>query len=468
MVIIISIFAYLIFQVILGLWISRNIASESDYVLAGRSLGYTLTTFGIFATWFAAEGIMSATGAVYEGGIPAITAEHITWAFGIIVLGIFFSVRLRKMELTTFGDLFRNRYGRLIEKLVTFILIPPSLFWIAGQIRAFGVVISGFSDISITVAVSIAAASVIIYTTFGGMLADSYTDLIQGLMLILGLVLLVGYMVADGGLQVLDRIPVEHFQLSSSDAPILGRIQSWMIGIFGTIIAVELIARILAAKSPKVAKWSTIMGGVLFIIILCLPILMGFVGTHLFESLKDSEQLIILQAEHYMPTVLFILFLGALVSAILSTVDSSLLAIGSLLAHNVVLQIVKNPNEKKKLFVNRLMVVTIGVLAYILAISADSVHQIVYAGASIGTAGIVVIYLFSFQSKFGGKWAALTSLCLGIIIPLVGDHFVNFIAYPYLTGFVLALIGYVGVGWWEYSFQRKNQLSNAYKPLDNK
>ncbi len=457
MVIVISIFIYLVFQVFLGIWLSRNIASEFDYVVAGRSLGYTLTTFGIFATWFAAEGIMSASGAVFKGGIPAITGEHITWAIGILVLGIFFASRLRKMELTTFGDLFRKRYGPLVEKLTTFVLIPASLFWAAGQIRAFGVVISGFSDINMTLAISIAAASVIIYTTFGGMLADSYTDLIQGLMLILGLVLLVGFMIADGGLHVFRDIPSEHFQMASPDTPVFERVQSWMIGIFGTVIAVELIARILSAKSPKVAKWSTIMGGGLFIIILCMPILMGFVGSHLFESLDDPEQLIILQAEHYMPTIMFVLFMGALISAILSTVDSTLLTIGSLLAHNVVLRIMKNPKENRRLYVNRLMVVILGILAYALAISADSVHQIVYAGASFGTAGIVVIYLFSFQVKFGGRWAALTAISFGSIVPFIGDNFVDFMPYPYLTGFVLALIGYVLVGSWEYSHQRKIQ-----------
>jgi len=59
------------------------------------------------------------------------------------------------------------------------------------------------------------------------------------------------------------------------------------------------------------------MGGALFTLILGIPILMGFVGTHLFSGLEDPEQLIILQAEHYLPTILFVLFAGALVSAIL-------------------------------------------------------------------------------------------------------------------------------------------------------
>ena len=72
MLIILGIFGYLLLQVLLGIWLSRGISSETDYVIAGRKLGYTLTTFGIFATWFAAEGIISVTGEVFENGLPLV------------------------------------------------------------------------------------------------------------------------------------------------------------------------------------------------------------------------------------------------------------------------------------------------------------------------------------------------------------------------------------------------------------
>jgi len=215
MIIVIGIFIYLILQVFIGLWLSRNISNEIDYLVAGRNLGYTLTTFGIFATWFTAEGVLSVSGEVFENGLPLITDDYFTWVIGIFALGLIFASRLRKMKLITFGDLFKNRYGLLIEKITVFILIPATLFWAAGQIRAFGVIIAGFSDINTSVAITVAAASVIIYTTFGGMLADSYTDLMQGLLLIIGLIVLSGFMISNGGLEVLSDIPKEHFQLSS-------------------------------------------------------------------------------------------------------------------------------------------------------------------------------------------------------------------------------------------------------------
>ena len=87
---VIGIFIYLAFQVLLGIWLSKRISSESDYLVAGRKLGIGLTTFGIFATWFAAEGVISASGAAFEEGMSAITTDHLAWGVGVIFLGIFF------------------------------------------------------------------------------------------------------------------------------------------------------------------------------------------------------------------------------------------------------------------------------------------------------------------------------------------------------------------------------------------
>jgi Na+/proline symporter len=449
----------MILQIVIGIWVSRKVSNETDYLLAGRNLGYVLTTFGIFATWFAAEGLLSVSGEVFENGLSLITDDFLTWAIGILVLGLFFASKLRQMELVTFADLFKKRYDPTIEKITALVLIPATLFWAAGMIRAFGVTISGFSDIGITAALTIAAVSVIVYTTFGGMLADAYTDLIQGLFLIIGLILLTGFMIANGGLEALDKIPEQHFNLTNNETPFLQSVQSWMIGIFGSIIATELIARILSAKTPKVAKWSTVMGGGLFIIILGLPVLMGFAGTQLFESLEDPEQLIILQAEYYLPDVLFIFFIGALVSAILSTVDSTLLAIGSLLAHNFIIPLTKVTSKKKKLLINRVGVVFFGVVAYIIALLGSSVHDIIFLAASFGSAGIVVLYFFSFKGNWGGKKAALTAITLGTLVPLIGEYVVDFISYPYLTGFVSALVGYIVVGW----FERENKTALILK-----
>jgi len=159
---VIGIFIYLGFQILLGIWLSKKIATESDYLVAGRKLGFGLTTFGVFAIWFAAEGVLSTSGAAFQEGIPSITTDHLAWGVGVILLGIFFAASLRRQKFTTLGDLYRKRYGRMIERITVLLLVPVSIFWAAGQIRAFGVVIAAFSDINTSLAISIAAGAIII------------------------------------------------------------------------------------------------------------------------------------------------------------------------------------------------------------------------------------------------------------------------------------------------------------------
>jgi len=267
-------------------------------------------------------------------------------------------------------------------------------------------------------------------------------------------------MIADGGLTVLSELPKEHFNLMPTEDSLPQQIESWLILLFGSFIAIEIVARILSARSPAVARWSAVSGGLLYLLVIGLPILMGLAGTHLYRHLDEPEQLIILQAGHYLPMVLFIFFSGALISAILSTVDSALLSAGSLLAHNLILPMAGETREKRKLLVNRGMVVVLGITAFILALSAESVHSIVYAAVSFGSAGIVVVYLFAFLKNFGGQWASLTALVLGTTITLAGENIQDLFAYPYLTAFLCALFGYIIIAGFERWFEnQKSQTS---------
>lgn len=143
----IGISAYIIFQLILGIIVSRKIHSDDDFILAGRTLGYFLVTFSVFATWFGAESCIGTSGAAYADGLVGVTADPFGYAIVLFVLGIFFASRLWKMKLTTISDFFKVTYDSNVEKLTAIILIPTSLLWAAAQIRAFGQVLSASSEL---------------------------------------------------------------------------------------------------------------------------------------------------------------------------------------------------------------------------------------------------------------------------------------------------------------------------------
>src|SRR3989344_5871007 len=133
----IGIFVYILLQVFISLYIYKKIATEEDYFLAGRSLGYGLAIFSIFATWFGAETCIGSSGAIFESGLSGGKADPFGYALCLLLMGMFFAKKLWGQNLTTLGDFFRKRFSRRVEFLAVMIMIPSSLMWAAAQIRAF-------------------------------------------------------------------------------------------------------------------------------------------------------------------------------------------------------------------------------------------------------------------------------------------------------------------------------------------
>jgi hypothetical protein len=133
---------YLALQLGIGVWIARRIRNESDYLLAGRSLGYTFATFSIFATWFGSETVVGSAGNSFRDGVSFANAEPFGYGLCLILMGIVFAGPLWRRRLTTLADLFRQRYSVTVERLAAVILIPGSILWAAAQIRSFGYVVS--------------------------------------------------------------------------------------------------------------------------------------------------------------------------------------------------------------------------------------------------------------------------------------------------------------------------------------
>jgi Na+/proline symporter len=139
-----------------------------------------------------------------------------------------------------------------------------------------------------------------------------------------------------------------------------------------------------------------------------------------------------------------VLFVGGLVSAILSTVDSALLMAGGLVSHNVVVQLRPNLSEKAKVRAARAAVAVFGVMAYVMALRAERVYELVEEASAFGSAGIVTVVCFGLFTRIGGRESALASLVVGVGTWIVGAYFVGW-PYPYLTSLAAATAAYLVV-----------------------
>ena len=448
--VLVGIAVYVAAQLAIGAWVARRIRSEEDYLVAGRSLGYGLAVFTIFATWFGAETVVGAAGAIYQHGLSGGSADPFGYGLCILLMGAVFAVPLWRRKLTTFADLFRQRYSVGVERLAVLLMVPTSILWAAAQVRAFGQVLSASSELDVGVTITIAAGVVIAYTVAGGLLADVWTDLIQGIALTIGLVVLALAMATAGNGEVLREVgridPARLALFGGGEIPMIEVLESWAIPIFGSVVAAELVARVIAARSATVARNACFIGGGLYLIVGLIPVGLGLLGARLVPGLEHGEQILPLLAMEYLPPVAFAAFAGALLSAILSTVDSALLIAAGLVSHNVVVPLRGGMTEGAKVWSARAGVVVFGIAAWWIALSAEGVYDLVQQASAFGSAGIFVVTAFGLFTRFGGPTAAYGALLAGVLV-WIGGGYVLEVPGAYLAALGAATAAYL-VGAW--------------------
>jgi SSS family solute:Na+ symporter len=445
---------YVLIQFAIGVWVSRRITSESDYILAGRSLGPVLVVASVFATWFGAEAIVTTSGEIYKNGLAGAAVDPFAYALAVIISGAVFASILWRRGLTTFADLFRHRYSPVIETLVVLIMLPGSIFWAAAQIRAFGQVLSSASGMNLFTTISLAAIFVAVYSAVGGLMADAVTDFFQGSVLIIGLIVLavaisLNYQDPAAVMAAIEPDKLNIFA-RMEDSP-LQRMEQIAIAICGSLVAVELISRFLGARSAQVARWGTISGGVLYLAVGMIPLFLGLAASVLAAhdpafaaAVTESEQVVPALAARFLPQWNYVIFAGAIISAVLSTVHSALHAPASQVSHNIVVRLIPDLSGKGRLRSVRLTVLALTVIAFVLAVTSERIKDLVETASSFGSAGVFIAACFGIFTGFGGAYAAGAAIILGEAVWAAGRFAFDWQA-PYIAALLTSFVVYVAV-----------------------
>lgn len=437
--------AYVLVQFAIGAYVSRRMTSDKEYILAGRSLGTGLVAFSVFATWFGAEAIVASSGEIYDKGLSGALTDPFGYGGAVLIVGLLLAARLWNGNLTTFADAFGKRYSPEVEKLFVIMLLPGSILWAAAQIRAFGQIMCSSSDLSLTTAIVLAAVLVAAYSVVGGLLADAITDVVQGLAVIIGLVVLTALIASHaGGIGAgLAKVDPERLSIVSG----LDGIKSWeklAIVICGSIVAVELASRFLGARSAAAARNGTLIGGLMYIGLGLLPIFLGLTGKTLLPNVQDAEQIVPKLAEAYLPAWGYALFAGALISAILSVVHAALHAPASQVSHNIIVRMKPGMSDRSKLVSVRMTVLALSIGAFVLALSVERIKDLVELASAFGSAGVFVTTIFALFTRIGGPQAATSAMLTGMTAWVVG-RFVLQLPAPYLTAMAMSAAVYLGM-----------------------
>lgn len=260
----ISVIFYLFTTILIGAVASRFVSDSKDYVLAGRRLPLFLASSALFATWFGSETLLGASSRFVEDGILGVIEDPFGAALCLFLVGLFFARPLYRMNILTFGDFYKNRFGRRAEILSSIFMIPSYFGWIAAQFVALGIIFHSLADIPVSTGIIAGAGVVLIYTVIGGMWAISLTDFLQTVLIVLGL----SYLVWDlsskaGGIEkILASTKPGFFRFfpEMNAKSIFAYIAAWMTIGLGSIPQQDIFQRVMASKSEKVAVYSSLLG----------------------------------------------------------------------------------------------------------------------------------------------------------------------------------------------------------------
>ena len=384
-----AILIYLAITLAIGAWSSRLVKNSNDFVLAGRSLPLFLSASALFATWFGSETIFGASSVYLEEGLLGVIEDPFGGALCLILFGLFFLRPMYRMNVLTIGDVFKKLFGERLSFFASIFMIPAYFGYVAAQLIALSLVLGAVTDLSLLEGAVISAFIVVFYTFLGGMWAISITDFMQTTLIVVGL-LAVAYLVADeaGGVaMIIEKAPPESFQFfpEANFSAWTTYFGAWIILGLGSIPSQDIYQRVMSSKSEKVAVQSTYLAGIFYLTFGLLPLFIALGAKILYPELylADKQMLLPSMVLQHSNLPIQVLFFGALISAIMSTTSSGLLAPAAIISENLIRPYFgKHLSDKHFLWILRMNVILVAAVALVMAYWKSDIYELV-AGASI-------------------------------------------------------------------------------------
>ncbi|MGB2804487.1 MAG: sodium/proline symporter, partial [Candidatus Zixiibacteriota bacterium] len=433
----------------------------ADFVLAGRRLGPWLVSFSERASGESAWLLIGLPGLALVSGFNAIWPA-IGCVAGILFSWTFISHRLRtqteKHGALTLPDLFENKFSdstHALRIVSTIIIIFFFTIYVSAQFLAAGKVLNTIFGITQLQGMMIGAFIIVIYTIMGGFFAVAWTDLLQGAIMVFTLVLLpiVG-LIELGGVDKLSStikdIDPGLLLLGGGKTgwPMIASILGGLgIGL-GYMGQPHLVTRFMAIKDPRKLRQGTMIAICWAVLAFWGAVFVGIVGLGLYGNVfADPEQIMPYMTKALVPAWLAGILISGAIAAMMSTADSQLLVSTSAVSRDIYNQMIKKDAPDKRLvLISRVATLVIGVIAFMLALSAQALVYwlVLYAwaglGASFGPALLTTLWWkkVTKQGVLAGMIVGTITVLIWYNVPVLKDTL-----YELIPGFFLSLLSII-------------------------
>jgi len=462
---IVAFMAYVAIVLSIGFYAYLRTKNATDYFLGGRELSPSVSAISAGASDMSGWVLLGLPGYAYLAGLEAAWIS-IGLVIGVAANWLLMAKRLRIYsallgDAVTLPTYLQRRFTDKtpwLKSIASVSILLFFLFYVGSGLIAGGKLFNEVFGFDYHMAVIVSVVLILFYTLFGGFLAVSWTDVFQGLLMLLALACVPILVVSQtGGVdQFTAQINQQNPQLLNLFTDAEGNVLSWMmivstmgwgLGYFGQP---HILARFMAIRSASETGQAATIGVVWALSCYLLAILVGLSGiAYLPEVLPDSEKVFIALTSLIFHPLIAGILLAAILAAIMSTVDSQLLVCSSSLAEDLYPLVTrKDVSAEKRLQIGRIAVVVLAMMATVLAMEPDNkvLDVVSYAwaglGASLGPAILVSLYWRRMTAR-----GALAGVLTGGVTVMIWSQAEGgiFDLYALVPGFVLSLVAIVTV-----------------------
>ena len=413
--------SYLLGCIVIGIFASRKVlGSRDEYWVAGRRIGTIVNAMAIMAALASGGSIIGVMGLAYSQGIPATLALFAGSVLGFPIASLLVARPLRNFGKYTITDFLAYRYpSKIVRFLVPVLIVIAFVIYIVAQLKAAGITATALLGIPYNTALVISTLVFIVYVSFGGMIAITWTDVIQGVLMLLVVVGAASVFVWRIG------SPLEILGKATTVAPELGQVINQPISsylgyfiIWATAIPVipHIIMRVNTAKDAASARLSLNLAMLFYsVIILVAVFIIVPVGRTDFPSLADADQLFLRVIESRFSPLVRGIAVTAVLAAVMSTTDALLLACSSAISHDILGELMRKPASERKLA--RIRVISTWVIGSIALLWAFSPPELI---TQFYTAGVGLLSASLFVPTIGGLWWKRANRTGGIAAVITG------------------------------------------------
>lgn len=433
-----------------SLWRARSVKSHADFIVAGRNVPVLLLVGTLVCTWVGSGTLFGGAGLAYRVGLAELWFSFGAW-LGLLV-AFFLAARVRRIAQYTVPDLLEQRYNATARLLGTLAIILAYVTIAAYQFRGGGWILTIVTDggIDPETGMYIVAVAVVLFTALAGMMSIVTVDILNGIIITLGILVALPFMIQTGGGlgAVINRLPDGHLSVTGGHNPL------WVFGValptFLLILGESgMYQKFFSAKNERAAK-QAVLGMVAGIVVIETALaLLAIVGRAVYPDLMvqtsivgraASESIILHIARHGLPTAVGALLLAAAIAIVLSTGNTFLLVPSTNVSRDVYERFIHPAaTERQKLHVQRAFIVLFGGIGLLLLTQFETVLAMaLYAYSLVGaslTPALLAAFLWRRVTPAGGVAciagglgtilgiAVLSRMGVSFTLPFAGDAF---------------------------------------------